>query len=271
VGNFSSFVNRRMLDHCFGVAACPFPTDHEISIDNKSIAFDAAVWDTGQVRSETEQNGAVVTDASVTGSGPTTVTVSADFGGYGRQDIVSAPISGLTGDYGVGSVITFADAAIKAYLQGIAIHSGAPGFPNAGTSKPTTNAILSHIFGVSAYTMPTTLDLAFAKHDGSFNFVDYVTPAITEFAGTGYARQATAGSWGASVAGTAPDSWIIKNNAPISFMVGAGGWSLFGWVAVLLDSLGALMHAVAGVHTGSFAASDVLRFPAGSLAFQFGS
>jgi len=125
----------------------------------------------------------------------------------------------------------------------------------AGFSDYLENKVLTHVFGGTAYTAPSTL------YVGLYTAASSDSGGGTEVSGGSYARKSTANM---TVSGTSPTQ--ATNGAAIEFVTATGSWGTVTHVGVF-DALtsGNLLGWAALTASKTVSSGDVFRFDAGDL------
>jgi|TARA_R110002153_G_scaffold270632_1_gene437166 hypothetical protein len=125
----------------------------------------------------------------------------------------------------------------------------------AGFSDYLENKVLTHVFGGTAYTAPSTL------YVGLYTAAPSDSGGGTEVSGGSYARKSTANM---TVSGTSPTQ--ATNGAAIEFVTATGSWGTVTHVGVF-DALtsGNLLGWAALTASKTVSSGDVFRFDAGDL------
>ena len=111
-------------------------------------------------------------------------------------------------------------------------------------SEYAAEALLAHAVGKTAYTMPTTYVALCTVLPTSTS----TGATLTEATYTGYARLATAGDWGAPVAGT-PST--ISNSAALTFAACTAGTSTIVGFAIVDSATTGVGNVIAWGSTAS--------------------
>jgi|TARA_R110000787_G_scaffold283481_1_gene396352 hypothetical protein len=125
----------------------------------------------------------------------------------------------------------------------------------AGFSDYLENKVLTHVFGGTAYTAPSTL------YVGLYTAAPSDSGGGTEVSGGSYARKSTANM---TVSGTSPTQ--ATNGAAVEFVTATGSWGTVTHVGVF-DALtsGNLLGWAALTASKTVSSGDVFRFDAGDL------
>lgn len=116
------------------------------------------------------------------------------------------------------------------------------------------NKLLDHVLGVAAYTAP-------APHVALFTAAPGEAGGGTEVSGTGYARVAATGKFGAASGGSASNSAKITFPSP-----GAGGWgNATHWGIFDAAAAGNLLRYEALTIAKTINEGDVVEFDVGAL------
>lgn len=125
----------------------------------------------------------------------------------------------------------------------------------AGFSDYLENKVLTHVFGGTAYTAPSTL------YVGLYTAAPSDSGGGTEVSGGSYARKSTANM---TVSGTSPTQ--ATNGAAVEFVTATGSWGTVTHVGVF-DAVtsGNLLGWAALTASKTVSSGDVFRFDAGDL------
>jgi hypothetical protein len=127
------------------------------------------------------------------------------------------------------------DESRWATLEALLVAEGIPTAISSGTSQYGMQALINHINGVSAYTMPATVAIALATAAPTSTTTG---STLTEAAYTGYTEEVIASSgWNSATAATPS---VATNNGAITFPNCTGGTStLLGFMIKDSNTIGA--------------------------------